>query len=199
MHVLCIIYVYFMSIFGLIFPSSFFVQRYGSALNFDSATYERLHQEVVVQPVAADARREEGMLKRLYYRVNATTLVKCHLATLEEVTGTSQDIREQTRELHRPRKDTPFLYQELRKMAEAMVEDHRRVSRVLAAMTYAIQDELSSTFYVPPDISTCYVWDHFVLDFGAEKVRFVCEAPGPNSRYYTLHNLCLFDIYFMSI
>ena len=167
---------------------SFFIQRYGSALNFDSATYERLHQEVVVQPVAADARREEGMLSRLYYRVNATTLLKCHLATLEEVTGASLDMREEARELLRPRKDSPYLEKELRKVAEGLVDgDQRRVGRVLAAMTKVIAEELEVIFLgAAPDLSSCYVWDNFVLDYGAEKVRFVCDPPSPKSRYTIL-------------
>ena len=105
----------------------YFISRlFGSALNFDSATYERLHQEVVVQPVSADARREDGMLRRLYYRVNPTTLLKSHLATLEDVVGTDLEIREISREFQRPRKNTPHVSSELQKVAEMLCEGDRK-------------------------------------------------------------------------
>ena len=59
---------------------SYYVGRYGCASNFDSATYERFHQDVVVKPVSMDARRDEGMLDPLLTRVDAMTLLKTHLS-----------------------------------------------------------------------------------------------------------------------
>ena len=64
-------------------------------------------------------------------------------------------------------------------------------------MTAVINEELELQYLFansPPPFSHLYVWDHFVLDYGAEKVRFVCEPPGPESRYfyaYFVSNSCL--------
>ena len=58
---------------------SYFISRFGASANFDSGTYERFHQEVVVQPVGMDARREDGMYERLLTRVDSTTVLRTKL------------------------------------------------------------------------------------------------------------------------
>ena len=71
---------YFFILWRLWHRFSYFVSHYGSGSNFDSATYERLHQEVVVRPVKHDARREEGMLGRLLTHVDSMTLLRTHMS-----------------------------------------------------------------------------------------------------------------------
>lgn len=71
-------------------------------------------------------------------------------------------------------------------------------------MSAVITDELRLHFHDVLPLDALYVWDHFVLDYGAEKVRFVCEPPDVYNRRYVLlgiilPNLCLFCVYFTPI
>lgn len=53
----------------------YFIRRYGSALNFDTGTFELFHKVVVHQLFARDANRKEGRLSRFLAYASARALV----------------------------------------------------------------------------------------------------------------------------
>lgn len=59
---------------------SYFIRRYGVASNFDTATYEKFHQDVVKKPAKRDARRNEGMVDRIFTLVQSATLLTSHMS-----------------------------------------------------------------------------------------------------------------------
>ena len=61
------------------FTCRFFIRRFGAAVNFDSATYERFHRDVVVEPFSKDCRREEGQIERLRIAADHMQLVNTYL------------------------------------------------------------------------------------------------------------------------
>ena len=63
----------------------YWIRKFGRALNFDTGTHEKFHQQVVVKPFKADARREEGQLHRLYIATNVAQCLHAYLRTREEV------------------------------------------------------------------------------------------------------------------
>ena len=55
------------------------IARFGMASNFDTAHWEAAHRAWVVESFKADARREEGMLHRLYLKENLNRLLESYL------------------------------------------------------------------------------------------------------------------------
>ena len=60
----------------------YWIRKFGRALNFDTGTHEKFHQEVVVKPFKADARREEGQLDRLYVATNMSQCLHTFLRNI---------------------------------------------------------------------------------------------------------------------
>lgn len=55
------------------------IARFGMAPNFDTAHWEAAHRAWVVESFKADARRDEGMLHRLYLKENLNRLLESYL------------------------------------------------------------------------------------------------------------------------
>ena len=150
---------------------TFFIRRYGAALNFDSGTFERFHREVVVSPYDRDCRREEGQLLRLYRMTNTHTLVQQYLGSKRDATEPIV-LREPGRQVvtqRAGREENKILYHLTRKFTVTL---HLNVvKRVVAeAFNCSVQTLPWHKFIL---------FNGLLIDYGEETVRFACA---PNYR-----------------
>ena len=159
------------------------IRKFGRALNFDTGSHEKFHQEVVVKPFKADARREEGQLHRMYVATNVAQCVNGYLRVITTPPPPKPQGDTITALLpHSFKRELETKVSQSLKLNE--LKEHRRVLREVKA----IKDSIERVIPTNLDLNMMSVGKKMVREFGTETLTYVCNDNylKKEKRYYSI-------------